>query len=306
MAEHRTPRVRSIDPWVPLGLELEPERLGTDSASQRLSATVFLAGAECPFRCVFCDLWQYTSAGPTPIGALPSQLSLALRRIDGQSVHTLKLYNASNFFDARAVPLEDDDALLDLSASYPQVTVECHPRLIGQRARTWSERLRDRGSKLEVALGLETVNQEALARMNKGAALDDYRRACEALLEMKARIRIFLLVGAPYIRRARQLEWIQSSVALAYEMGASVVTLIPVRHDPDGLLAKLEASRDFQLPGLDLLEAALVEVAHLAAERVLLVDLWDTEAMITGPEDTARVNRLRHWNESGVLVETSE
>ena len=32
--------------------------------------TVFLAGAECPFTCSFCDLWRCTIDGPTPPGAL--------------------------------------------------------------------------------------------------------------------------------------------------------------------------------------------------------------------------------------------
>jgi len=45
------------------------------------AATVFLAGAECPFTCSFCDLWRWTLDGPTPPGALPAQLSKALESL---------------------------------------------------------------------------------------------------------------------------------------------------------------------------------------------------------------------------------
>ena len=36
--------------------------------------TAFLSGRECPFTCVFCDLWQYTTPAKTPVGALSQQL----------------------------------------------------------------------------------------------------------------------------------------------------------------------------------------------------------------------------------------
>ena len=71
------------------------------------AVTVFLAGAECPFTCSFCDLWRWTLDGPTPPGALPTQLERALESLVSPVPHRLKLYNASNFFDRRAVPVED-------------------------------------------------------------------------------------------------------------------------------------------------------------------------------------------------------
>ena len=70
---------------------------------------VFLSGAECPFTCSFCDLWRWTFEGPTPAGAIPRQLREVLHTHAGDATapQRLKLYNASNFFDRRAVPAED-------------------------------------------------------------------------------------------------------------------------------------------------------------------------------------------------------
>ena len=42
------------------------------------ATTVFLVGRECPFTCVFCDLWKATLDADTPEGALPEQLREAI------------------------------------------------------------------------------------------------------------------------------------------------------------------------------------------------------------------------------------
>ncbi|PYP49157.1 MAG: hypothetical protein DMD39_12500, partial [Gemmatimonadetes bacterium] len=47
-----------IDPFKPLGSVLEEERRPNGKIERAL--TVFLAGAECPFTCSFCDLWRMT------------------------------------------------------------------------------------------------------------------------------------------------------------------------------------------------------------------------------------------------------
>ena len=38
------------------------------------SATVFLTGRECPWRCVMCDLWRHTTTADTPPGAIAAQI----------------------------------------------------------------------------------------------------------------------------------------------------------------------------------------------------------------------------------------
>ena len=57
---------------------------------------------------MFCDLWQQTLSGHTPLGSLPRQLEEALREIGQRSL--IKLYNASNFFDLAAVPPADQSS----------------------------------------------------------------------------------------------------------------------------------------------------------------------------------------------------
>ena len=98
------PAKMRVDPYAAHGSVLEDERRPDGKIERAL--TVFLTGAECPFTCSFCDLWQWTLDGPTPPGALTRQLESVLEARKGQAPDRLKVYNASNFFDQRAVPPE--------------------------------------------------------------------------------------------------------------------------------------------------------------------------------------------------------
>ena len=73
------PAKDAVDAWNPLGVLVEEER--TPDRGLQPSITIFLAGAECPFTCVFCDLWKQTLVGATPEGAIPAQLDAALQRV---------------------------------------------------------------------------------------------------------------------------------------------------------------------------------------------------------------------------------
>ena len=75
----RRPARPAHDPWRPHGVIVEDER--TASGSIARVATVFLTGRECPWRCVMCDLWTYTTVDDTPTGAIPRQIADALRAI---------------------------------------------------------------------------------------------------------------------------------------------------------------------------------------------------------------------------------
>lgn len=282
-----------MDPWRPLEVFWEDERweLGPTPVM-----TVLLAGAECRFTCVFCDLWRRTLDGPTPPGAIPAQLRQALRSRDPlPDPGGIKLYNASNFFDRHAVPEEDDAAIASLVEPFARVTVECHPRLIGRRCLDFGARLEGR---LEVAIGLETVHPAALARLNKQMRLADFDRAAARLGEAGIALRVFLLVPPPFVPRPENIEWIARAVAYAERAGARHVALVPMRPG-NGAVDRLLRTGDIEPASLRFMEDVFDRVLP-DARTVVSVDLWDIERLAAcGGCRSARVARLRRMNLTG-------
>lgn len=272
------------DPWAVPPTLLEEERLPWGAGPRQggpaiaPALTVFLAGAECPFTCVFCDLWRHTLDGPTPPGALTAQLQGALAAHPDLALGdaVVKLYNASNFFERRAVPAEDLEAMARLLAESRRVVVECHPRLVGPECFTFADAL---GGRLEVALGLETVHPEAFPRLNKGMELADFHAAAGRLRERGLAVRAFVQVGAPFVPPAEAVPWAVRSAAHALAAGAGSVALIPARGG-NGAMEVLVERGAFTPPTLGELEEALarsLELPPVRAGAVVTADLWDLE-----------------------------
>jgi radical SAM enzyme (TIGR01210 family) len=283
-----------IDPWKPIDVLLEDERQADGSLESCL--TVFLAGAECPFTCVHCDLWRFTLDGPTPRGAVPSQLVQALvPRIWQRLPESIKLYNASNFFDPRAVPPEDLPILAAHLASFRRVTVECHPRLVGEACRRFAGSLAGR---LEIAMGLETVHPDALPRLNKQMTLLQFDEAVAFLRSSGIGSRAFVLVSPPYVPAQEAVEWTVRSVEHALDAGVDVVSLIPMRGG-DGELGRLAAEGTLVPPSLGTFALAVEECLRLN-RGLVLADLWDVETMRGCSRcRTRRIAHLRDMNRTG-------
>lgn len=285
---------RPVDPFLPIAQFWETER--TAGGGEIAALTLLLAGAECPFTCLFCDLWRETLEGPTPKGALPAQLRAALGAAGPlPDPAAVKLYNASNFFEPRAVPEEDEEEILTLLTPFARVTVECHPRLVGERCLRFAARLPGR---LEVAMGLETVHEGALARLNKGMTLADFDRAADLLWDHGIALRAFVLVGPPHVPRSEAVEWAVRSTLHAFERGAERVSLLPVRAG-NGAMDALRDAGEWEPPTLAQLEEALERCLALG-NGIVTADLWDAGRFARCPACAEpRLARLARMNATG-------
>src|SRR5262249_55646369 len=127
-----------VDPRVPHAFLAEPE-INAEGLVEDV-ATIFLTNRECPFRCLFCDLWKHTTDERVPVGAIPRQIDHALARL--LPARHVKLYNSGNFFDRQAIPPEDYPAIAERVAAFRTVIVENHPKLCGQACVEFRDLLR--------------------------------------------------------------------------------------------------------------------------------------------------------------------
>lgn len=278
----------ALNPWVPSAFMVEPEYSSTGSVDP--VATIFLTNRECPFRCSMCDLWKYTLDERVPVGAIPAQIDYALQRLP--TAKHIKLYNAGNFFDAQAIPPEDYVAIADRVRHFETVIVENHPRLTTDRCVHFRDLL---GTRLEIALGLETIHPEILAALNKRMTVADFDHAAAFLSSHDIDVRTFLLLKPPGLSEQEGVEWGLRSMQHAFEAGASCCSFIPMRAG-NGYIDRLQANGQFQPPTIRSMEVLLERGIELNCGRVLM-DLWDVEKFFDcldcGP---ARAERIRQTN----------
>ena len=296
-ADQRIRKLRApkpwVDPWRAHGSLVEEERRPDGTIERAL--TVFLAGAECPYTCSFCDLWRWTIDGPTPAGALAWQLKEVLDATPPPVPARLKLYNASNFFDQRAVPVQDLPAIAALAAQFSGVTVESHARTIGLRTLELARML---SGNLEVAIGLETTHPAAIQHLNKRLSLTRFAQAGAFLCDHAIALRVFVLLNPPYVPAQQAVQSAVQAVEYAVRCGAAVVAIIPVRGG-NGEMERLQALGHFTPPTLSGLEDVLDRCLHFAP-TVVTADLWDAHRLTTCSEcSSARIERLTRLNLTG-------
>jgi radical SAM enzyme (TIGR01210 family) len=291
----RRPDKNVLDPFRPYGFFIEDEAIAPGIPFP--VATILLTNKECAYRCTMCDLWKNTLDAPTPRGAVPEQIRFALERMPG-ATH-VKIYNSGSFFDRAAVPPADHEAIAELLKAFDRVVVECHPDLVGDNVLRFRDLLG--GPELEVAIGLETAHEEALEKLNKGMTARDFETAGRFLVSHGLRLRSFVLVGVPFLRREEWAAATRASIDVSFSAGAEIVSLIPTRLG-NGTLEELQRTGDFTPPTLRDLERALEdflegEEGKGDARGLVFADVWNADAL-QAPAccAAARIERLRTMN----------
>jgi len=210
----------------------------------------------------------------------------------------LKLYNASNFFDARAVPREGLPRIAELARPFAAVTVESHASTIGPATLEFNTLLSGR---LEVAVGLETIHPVAMEHLNKRLALARFDSAAEFLAGHDIDLRVFVLLGLPYVPVQESIAWTIRSVEYAVARGAKRVAIIPVRGG-NGELERLQQLGHFTPPTLRELETALEQslsrlpIGPSAHPPIVTADLWDVDRLpaceVCRPQRIARIRAM--------------
>ncbi|MDH7502804.1 MAG: radical SAM protein [Verrucomicrobiota bacterium] len=290
---HRSPRA-TVDPWRPISVAIENEP-SVNGGIERVLVMI-LAGSECPWRCVMCDLWKNTIAEPMPQGAVPAQINAGLAVVRGRpeasDIGAVKIYNSGSFFDRRSVPPADYQAIARLVGGFRRVIVECHPNLVDTAVLKFRDLIQ---GKLEIAMGLETADPDVLVKLNKRLTPAQFARSARFLVNNGIDVRAFVLIQPPFTRPETAVDDAVDSMHFAFNCGASIVALIPTRAG-NGAMEELAATGDFVRPRLATFEKVL-ETAIQSRRGRVIADLWSLEQFADCPACFgARRSRLEKMN----------
>ncbi len=287
--ERLRPSRNRLNPDIPYHFlhEAEPDAKGL---LQKVN-TIFLTGKECSFKCLMCDLWKNTLPGPTPKGAIVRQIDYATTRLPKAEI--IKLYNNGNFFDPKAIPPSDHEAIADRLRPYEKVIVENHPGLTNENCLQFKARLK---AKLEIAMGLETIHPDVLPRLNKQLTPNDFKKAAGFLTTNGIDVRAFILLNPPYLTDQKEnTEWVIKTVQFAFESGVQCCSIIATRSG-NGIMETLQQQGLYTPATLDALEQVFETALQLKQGRVF-VDTWDIGFLSKCPQCfQARKGRLEAMN----------
>ena len=233
---------------------LEPARLEVEifpDGSPREIATVFLRNGECPLACVYCALYRQASDRPATGSEIAAQIRAARRRYPGAA--GLKLYNASSLFEPRSID-QSDRSLGEIASALSGLELVVVEARSENASRAISFRPLLSGS-LEVAIGLETADDELIRLLNKPTSLARFRDAAASLAAHGIFLRAFVLAGPPFVDREGARRAAFATFEEARRAGARVVSILPVVSDHEPMEALRRAGFFSELPIDDYFEA---------------------------------------------------
>jgi hypothetical protein len=262
----RRGKKKNVDPRRPYAWLVEKEL----SASGEVEDTgvIFLTNSECPFHCLMCDLWKNTTDETIPPGAISEQIEWALERMPG--IKQIKLYNSGSFFDPRAIREDEYGKIALLLSGMKRVIVESHPVFINERCLAFRDMLKP---DLEIAIGLETVNEDVLKKINKKMTPDSFRTAVNFLSVNGISTRAFILLKPPFMTESEGIYQAERSVDFAFGAGAGCCVIIPVRSG-NGAMDFLVSKNLFSPPDIRSLEEVIEYGIKLKHGRVF-ADTWN-------------------------------
>jgi radical SAM enzyme (TIGR01210 family) len=291
-----------------LPLQVLEEWEAVDATGQTAHVTtIFLRGSECRFTCLMCDLWRHTHQSATAPGAIPAQIASVVNSasqfmgLSETHARWVKLYNAASFFDSQNIPPSDLSRIAPLLEQFGRVIVENHPCLLPwSRIRQFQAELTGR---LEIAMGLETVEPQILRRLNKRMRIEDFSKAVKECQQHNVDVRAFVLLQLPWLAPAEALAWCCRSIDTAIQLGVRHVSVIPMRIG-NGAMDTLAQQGFFEVPRAAALEKIMQEY-WACTDSLVTVDTWDwtqlaglcAECSMKRRQRLVQMNTSRKWLE---------
>jgi len=179
-----------------------------------------------------------------------SQVDRALMQYKGEDI--VKIFTSGSFLDTREISREERRKIFEVLPDV-EITVETRPEFVTESA------LEDlKGKKVEIAIGLESANDEVLKRcVNKGSSVSNFLKASRRIKEADLKVKAYLLLKPPFLSEREALDDLKHSIDFCSEH-ADVISINPVNVQKGTLVEKLWFEGRYRAPWLWSLTDALI------------------------------------------------
>jgi hypothetical protein len=181
---------------------------------------------------------------------LLTQVENALELYRGEDV--IKIFTSGSFLDTREISREERRKIFEALPDV-EITIETRPEFVTERA------LEDlKGRKVEIAIGLESANDEVLKKcVNKGFSVSDFLKASRRIKETNLKVKAYLLLKPPFLSEREALDDLKRSIDFCSEH-ADVISINPVNVQKNTLVEELWFEGKYRAPWLWSLVDALM------------------------------------------------
>jgi hypothetical protein len=229
--------------------------------------------------CTMCGYARETMAGQATKENIEHQVNSALERYKGEPY--VKVFTSGSFLDPQEVPVEARESVTKaFRGKAKRFLFESLPEFVSEDALTG---LRDSfGGELEVAVGLETTQEDVLRRsVSKVSSVKDYLDAAVRIGKSGALPKAYLLLKPPFLTEREAIEDAVTSIEVASKY-FSTISLNPVNVQGRTVAEHLWRRHQYRPPWLWSLVEAMVRGKESIDPSVRLVSFPTSGGNVRG------------------------
>lgn len=192
-------------------------------------------------KCNMCS-YYYDSMPKFSYEAIKAQLREAKKYYNGEEI--VKIYTSGSFLDNSELTSDIRREILSSFEEAEKIVVESRPEFIINNL----ESISDFSDKVEVAIGLETLNDTIRElSIQKGFSLSTFEHSLKILSKFNFKIRTYILLKPPFIYEKEAIEDAVASVKYASNF-STVISINPVNIQKNTLVERLFEVGDYDPP----------------------------------------------------------
>lgn len=182
-----------------------------------------------------------------------------------EGIDKLKIFTSGSFFDEKELTVEQQREIISRASEsgVKEITVESRPEFINAELIDTLSSSMTNGTRLEVAIGLESANNDVLRYcVNKGFTYEKFMEKADILVSKDVLVKTYLLLKPPFTTEYEAILDVLKSARKTEEI-SDTISINPVSIHKGSLVERLWMRKEYRPPYLWSLLECLNELKDL-------------------------------------------